>query len=202
MLNENRIRLLIFSIVAVIHIVLIFFVSFRLKVDSQTERENARLMKLIDLSEIEPEPPPPPPEEIQLPMVESIAETMIETEEVPNQIVVAPGTIITSVPTWDDYLPIHKVSNPPEFNLREIKDALIYPPIAQRSNIEGRVILELFVDRDGLVQQILILQEDPQGRGFGEAAVKAFTGKRGIPAKANGEPVSSRYRWPVVFKMK
>jgi protein TonB len=200
MLNENRIRLITFSIVAVIHIILIFFVTFKLKVDSQAELENARLMKLIDLSEIEPEPPPP--EEIQLPQVESIAETMIETEEVPDQIVVAPGTIITSVPTWDDYLPIHKVSDPPRFNERDIYADLVYPPIALRSGIEGRVILELFIDRNGHVQQILILQENPLDRGFGEAAVKAFTGKRGTPAYANGEPVSARYRYPVSFKIK
>jgi protein TonB len=199
-LNENRIRLLIIFLVAVIHILLIFFLSFSLKVDSQAQSENARMMKLTDLSMIEPEPPPP--QEIQIPMVESIAETMIETEVMPEQLVVAPGTITAVVPTWDDYLPIHKVSDPPKFNERELLADLVYPPIALRSGIEGRVILELFVDRYGQVQQILILQENPQGRGFGEAAVKVFTGKRGVPAYANGEPVSARYRYPVSFKIK
>ena len=205
MLNENRTRLLIFFTVALIHIILIFFLSFSLNIDSQTQGENARIMRLTDLSEIEPEPPPPPPEEIQIPMVESIAETMIETDEVPVQIVVAPGTIITPVetaPSWDDYLPIHKVSDPPRFNERDIYADLVYPPIALRSGIEGRVILELFIDRHGQVQQILILQENPQDRGFGEAAVKAFTGKRGVPAYANEEPVSARYRYPVSFRIK
>jgi protein TonB len=202
-LNEDRIRLLIFFIVAVIHIVLIFFLSFSLKVDSQSQGENARMMKLTDFSEIEPEPPPPPPEEIQLPQVESIAETMIETEVVPEQVIVTPGTITaTATPSWDDYLPIHKVSDPPKFNERELLADLVYPPIALRSGIEGRVILELFVDRNGQVQHILILREDPKDRGFGEAAVKVFTGRRGTPAYANGEPVSARYRYPVSFKIK
>ena len=200
MLNEKRLRLLVFFLVAAIHIVLIFFITFNLKVDPQAQSESARMMKLVDLSEIEPEPPPP--EEIPLPMVESIAETMIETEVVPDQIIVAPGTIITAAPSWDDYLPIHKVSDPPRFNERDIYADLVYPPIALRSGIEGRVILELFIDRHGQVQQILILQENPQDRGFGEAAVKAFTGKRGVPAYANGEPVSARYRYPVSFRIK
>jgi periplasmic protein TonB len=203
-LNEDRVRLLIFFIVAVIHIVLIFFLSFSLKVDSQTQGENARMMKLTDLSEIEPEPPPPPPEEIQMPQVESIAETMIETEVVPEQVIVAPGTITASVaPSWDDYLPIHKVTDPPKFNEKELLADLVFPPIALRSGIEGRVILELFVDRNGHVQRILILREEPKDRGFGEAAVKVFTGRRGTPAyAANGEPVSARYRYPVSFKIK
>jgi len=196
MLNEKRLRLLTFLIVAVVHILLIFFLAFNMNVNSQTPAENARMMKLTDLTEIIPEPP-----EVEMPKVESIAETMIETDEVPDQVVVAPGTLITT-PSWDDYLPIHKVSDPPRFNERDIYADLVYPPIALRSGIEGRVILELFIDRNGHVQQILILQENPQERGFGEAAVKAFTGKRGTPAYANGEPVSSRYRYPVSFKIK
>jgi protein TonB len=204
MLNENRLRLLMFFIVALIHIVLIFFMTFKMKIDSQTPPESARMMRLTDLSEIIPEPPPPPPpkEMVEIPQVESIAETMIETDEVPDQIIVAPGTITTPVPSWDDYLPIHKVSQPPRFNEKDIYSDLVYPPIALRSGIEGRVILELFIDRNGQVQHILILQENPIDRGFGEAAVKAFTGKRGTPAYADGEPVSARYRYPVSFKIK
>jgi len=194
-----------FLIVALIHVILIFFITFNMKIDTQARPENARMMKLTDFSEIEPEPPPPPPEEIQIPQVESIAETMIETETVPEQIVVAPGTVTVTVPvtpSWDDYLPIHKVSDPPKFNEREIYADLVYPPIALRSGIEGRVILELFIDREGTVRQILILQENPPDRGFGDAAVKAFTGKRGKPAYANGESVSARYRYPVSFRIK
>jgi len=202
MLNEKRLRLLVFITVALIHIVLIFFLTFNLKIDSKAAGENARMMKLVDLSEIEPEPPPPPPEEVQVPMVESIAETMIETDEVPDQVVVAPGTLIIAAPTWDDYLPIHKVSDPPKFNERDIYADLVYPPIALRSGIEGRVILELFIDRHGQIQRIEIMQENPKDRGFGEAAIKAFTGKRAVPAYANGEPVSARYRYPVSFKIK
>jgi len=207
MLSENRIRLLIFFIVAVIHIILIFFLSFSLKIASQTVSENARMMKLVDLSEIEPEPPPPPPvpEEIQVPIVESIAETMIETEVVPEQIIAAPATIsVTSpaAPSWDDYLPRHKITVEPKFNERELLADLVYPPIAQRSGIEGRVIVELFVDRYGLVQQVLIMQETPKDRGFGEAAVKVFTGRRGTPAYANGEPVSAHFRYPISFTIK
>jgi protein TonB len=205
-LNENRIRLLIILAVAAIHIVLIFFLSFTMKIASQVQSENARMMKLTDLSELQPEipPPPPPPQEIQTPMVESIAETMIETEVVPEYIIVAPGTITTPVdtaPSWDDYLPMHRVTKLPEFNQRELLADLVYPEIARRSGITGSVILELFVDRNGIVQQILILQETPQDRGFGEAAVKVFTGRRGTPAYANGEPVSARYRYPIRFTL-
>ena len=199
-------RLLIFITVALMHILLIFFLTFNLKVDSQASPESARMMKLVDLSEIEPEPPPPPPpEEIQIPMVESIAETMIETDEVPEQVVVAPGTLIIPVePSWDDFLPAHKVTVQPNIDIlyNAIQPDIVYPPIALRSGIEGRVILELFIDRHGQIQRVVIMQERPEGRGFGEAAVKASTGKRTVPAVFNGEPVSARVRLPIVFKIK
>jgi len=195
--SQRRFRLLLFFAVAIIHVLLLFLIAFNVKTASQEAEENARVMKLTDLAEA-----PPPPEE-ELPLVEAIAETMIETDTEPLQTVVATGSLKSNdAPSWDDYLPIHKVSEPPRFDEREITSALVYPPIALRSAIEGRVILELFVDRNGLVQRIIILQENPKERGFGEAAVKAFTGKRCVPAYANGEPVSARYRYPVSFKIK
>ena len=187
--------------VAAIHIFLLIFIVIKDTTSKEEELESARLMKLLDFEEI----PPPPPEEEILPMVESIAEVMIETETEPVQVVVAPGTLtgpIQAVPTWDDYVSQGKVSEVPRFDEREIASSIVFPPIALRSGIEGRVILELFVDRNGAVQRIIVIREDPEGRGFAEAAIKAFTGKQGTPAKANGEPVSSRFRYPVVFKIK
>ena len=147
-------------------------------------------MKLVDVDEL-----PPSPEEEPLPVVESIAEIMIETDEAPLQTVVAPGTLIS-----DEYfLPQHMISVHPVFDERAIAAALIYPPIAQRAGIEGRVILELLIDRTGLVRQVIVLQEIPPDRGFGESAIRAFTGMRVTPALANGEPVSCRYRYPLRF---
>jgi protein TonB len=203
MLNERLLRPILVTVVAAIHLLIIFFFVFTMHTISQEELENARIMKVTDLEE-EPPPPPPPPEEEEIPQVEAIAENMIETETVPIQEIVAPGTLTSSaIPSsWDDYLPQNKLSEPPRFDEREIMSNLVYPPIALRSAIEGRVILELFVDLNGVVQRITILREEPKDRGFGEAAVKAFTGKSGVPAKANGVPVSARYRYPVTFKIK
>ena len=194
-------RIVLFSAVAALHILLILFLVIDLKGGlAQDPEESARIMKLADLDELPP--PPPPPEEEQLPQVEAIAETMIETDTEPLQIVVAPGTLTVNETVEDDYIPQFRLSAVPRFNENEVRSAIMYPPIAQRSGIEGSVILELFIDRTGLVRQIVILREDPPERGFGEAAVKAFTGMRCTPAESNGEPVSCRYRYPVRFSLK
>jgi len=192
---NNLLRLLLFVSVAVLHILFILFFVIYTKASSEQELgERASVMKLVDVNELTP----PEPEE--LPMVEAIAEMMIETDIAPLQTVVAAGTL--NITYDEDYLPQFKVSVPPKFDEREIAAALVYPPIAQRSGLEGRVILELFVDRTGTVRQVVVLQENPADRGFGEAASKAFLGLKGVPAQANDEPVSCRYRYPVRFVLK
>jgi len=209
MLNEKILKPVIFIIVAVLHAIIILFLVFNVSAEVPSVPENARVMKLVDLTEAPPPspPPPPPPKTEDIPQVESIAETMIESDTPPEQTVVAAGTLIIPgeaviVTVVDEYLPMHLISQPPHFDDKRIAADLVYPEIARRSGIEGRVILELFVDRHGVVQQALILQESPPDRGFGEAAVKAFLGKKGIPAMANGQEVSTRYRYPISFKIK
>ncbi|MDR2606868.1 MAG: TonB family protein [Treponema sp.] len=214
--NIARTRILLFIVVAVLHGFLIFFLVFRLNAAQPEIQENAQVMKLADIEEFEepppaPPPPPPPPEPVPDNAVESIAENIIETEEEPDQTVVAPGTLltVTAPPVQssggEDYLPMHKISVPPKLlNEKDIASTLrsLYPPIALRSGIEGRVILELFVDMNGEVKRIEILQETPKDRGFAEAAIKVFRDAKCSPAQANGEPVSVRWRYPVSFRIR
>jgi protein TonB len=195
MTNEKIIRTSIFVFAAVIHLLVLFFLVFRTNRIIQEETENARVMKLTDIQEL----PPPEPD---VPQVETIAEEMIETDTAPVQQVLGAGVFLT-----ETYLPMNQVSIPPNLDINAIMKDLAYPPIALRSGIEGKVILELFVDRTGMVQKIVILKEDPPDRGFGEAAVRAFENRKGVPAfvKRAGEKdeaVSARYRYPVTFKLK
>lgn len=180
-----------------------------------------QVMKLVDIREDippPPSPPPPPPQpkpiEPQQNVVEAIAETMIETDEVPDDQVVVESLPVQNVPSpvqvqpqQTDYLPQNKVSKIPSFSdqdLRKITSYLRdqYPPIALRSGLEGLVILELFIDSRGVIRQINILRENPEGRGFGDVAVQAFREIRALPAEANGVPVAVRFRYPIRFTVK
>ena len=200
-MNERRLRFSVFLIAAGLHVFVIFFIAFDMKNDLEKyirpDSENARIMKLTDLAEIPPAPPAPPSPDI--PQVEEIAEIMIETDIPPVQTIVAAGTVTAQD---NNYLPMHLLSVIPEFDESDIMADMVYPPIALRSGIEGRVILELIVDRTCVVLRAIVLREEPQGRGFGDAAVKVFMGRRGRPAMANGEAVSCRYRRAVLFTIK
>jgi protein TonB len=213
----QKLRLILFALVALAHGLAIYFFAFNVNAAPMEKEESARVMKLTDLAEYippPPEPPPPPPPRQEAPppdnAVEAIAEEMIETEEEPeNQIIVEAGSITTPTPPaqtgnpWDEYLPAHRVSVPAKFPPEsELLKNLRYPPIAKRSNIEGQVILDLFIDRNGFIQRIEILRETPPNRGFGEAARDAFKNIRCEPAQANGENVSMRARYPVRFTLK
>jgi len=206
-----NVRLIIFAVVGVFHAVLILFFAVNVHSAPVHERyEPVRVMRLTDFEEIVPPPPPPPrppppppvPIPQDVPVVEAIAEVMIEVEVVPEQAVVAPGTIVVQTSPWDDFLPAGRVTTPPIFDERAIAADLVFPPLALRSGIEGRVILELFVDRNGMVQHIRILREYPEGRGFGEAAERVFVGRRGIPAVVDGDPVAARFRYPISFRIR
>jgi protein TonB len=212
----NKLRLVLFIAVAAVHGALILGLAFSTGVVRGPVPEHPRVMKLADLAEAPPPPPPPEPEPEKEPeqVVEAIAETIIETDTVPEQTVVPPATLVTpqtsalppsavaAAETVEEYLPMFQISVAPRFDEVRISRATVYPPTARRSGVEGRVILELFIDRAGQVQRIAVLREDPPDWGFGEAAIRAFEGQRCIPAEANGQAVSVRYRYPVSFKLR
>ena len=195
--NVGRIRLIIFALVSIIHVLLILFVAFKMEITVKEAEPVAGVMKLVDVQEeIPPERPPDMP---LTNTMETIAQTMIATDEPPPPpMLQGYGT----APERIEYLPQHRISVVPVLPDDQIRRNTVYPPIAQRSGIEGRVILELFIDRYGNIRDIRILQENPEGRGFGEAALNSLKGIRAIsPAEANGVPVAVRYRIPISFRL-
>jgi len=201
-MNEKLLRLIILIFTVVLHLAIILFLAFDVDQTFYGSSESAGIMRLLDLEELPPPPPPEPeplPPEPEIPVVEDIAEVMIETKVEPLQTVVAAGTLLTGD---DQFLMQSNVETVPRFDERLLMSEIIYPPIAQRAGIEGRVVLELFVDNTGLVRRVIILFEEPKDRGFGESAVNAFTDRQGIPATVKGEPVSCRFRYPVMFRVR
>jgi protein TonB len=196
-----RIRTIVFAVVAIIHAIIIMFMTFKIKTTISLPEPVAGVMKLVDVEERLPPPPErPPPDMPYTNTQEAIAETMIETDEVPPP-VIWPIQPQIAAPEQIDYLPQHRITRVPVFPEDQIRRATVYPPIAQRSNIEGTVYLELFIDGQGSIRDVRVLKEDPPGRGFGDAAVNAFKGIRAKPAEANGVAVAVRYRYNISFRL-
>lgn len=159
------------------------------------------VMKIADIREALPQTPLSSGN----PAAVSAAETVSAAEgakPVPETGGAVSGGTNTNFGEPGDFLPSHLVSQLPRFSDEALKERIRYPPLAQRAGIEGNVYLEIFVDRDGVVRNVRVLKEEPEGRGFGGAAAAAFRGLRGTPALANGKASAVRYRYPVRFSLR
>jgi protein TonB len=76
---------------------------------------------------------------------------------------------------------------------------LTYPPKAVRKKIEGTVVLQFIVDKDGSISDLSALSGDPI---LAEAALKAMADSpRWRPATQNGRLVKSYKKQPIVFRL-
>jgi protein TonB len=197
-------RFAVFCAVALAHAVLLVFMVVRMDSSLAAPEAPLAVMKLADLRETAPPPPPPPrkPPEVRQ-TSERVAEKMVETKELPPE---APPEEQPAQTAWqpaetENFLPMHKISVRPAFDEAEFLRAVVYPPIALRSGLEGTAYLEIFIDSRGRVQRVNILKENPENYGFGEAAAKALRKQIFTPAQSNGAAVAVRYRYPVRFKL-
>ena len=79
--------------------------------------------------------------------------------------------------------------------------APLYPEIAQEAGIEGTVVVQVFIDKKGRVQDTVILKGIPN-TGLDEAAIKAIRKPRFSPAKQRERPVGVWISIPVNFRLK
>jgi protein TonB len=230
MRRDAAVRLLAFAAAAAAHTALLLFARVPAGTAPAPPEQPAAL-RLLDFAEEAPAPGPPEraaaplpatPPAAALPPPPSVPEAAAEpppaaaeTGEAPaGRDPAAPAPAAAPAGTGggaagsgaapageEEYLSPDDVFVPPLLPLKKIRAALVYPPVARRAGIEGRVDLELWIDRRGEVRRVDILRETPPNRGFGEAAVRALRGIRGKPAEANGLPAAVRFRYPVNFVM-
>jgi TonB family protein len=65
-----------------------------------------------------------------------------------------------------------------------------YPFVAREQGITGHVIVEFTVDAEGRVRDPVVIEEQPEGRGFADAALEAVRRFRYVPRLVDGEFVS------------
>ena len=80
-----------------------------------------------------------------------------------------------------------------------IQTNIIYPEIARRAGIQGRVYIQAFINENGDVVRTNILKGI--GGGCDEAAVAALKKVKFKPGIQNGMPVKVQITVPVIFKL-
>ncbi|MDZ7796462.1 MAG: energy transducer TonB [Candidatus Marinimicrobia bacterium] len=77
---------------------------------------------------------------------------------------------------------------------------VVYPPIAKEAGIEGQVVVQAFINKEGVVEHALILKGMP-GTGLDEAAIDAIKRTRFKPAKQRDRDVGVWISIPVTFRL-
>lgn len=80
-----------------------------------------------------------------------------------------------------------------------VQKRIVYPELALKVGIEGRVVVQFVVDREGRVVNPVVMRGI--GGGCDEEAIRAVKTAKFQPGMQRGRPVSVRYSLPITFKI-
>jgi protein TonB len=83
--------------------------------------------------------------------------------------------------------------------LESVQKLIVYPEIAKKAGIEGRVFVQFVIDEQGNVTNPIVLKGI--GGGCDEAALEAVKKAKFKPGKQRGRPVKVQYSIPIVFRL-
>jgi protein TonB len=87
----------------------------------------------------------------------------------------------------------------PKYDKEELESRVKYPEAAKKKGIEGEVIVQFFLDKEGKIRKTRIVQGDPL---LVEAAINAIMQTEFTPALQRGKPVGVWMTMPITFSIK
>lgn len=158
-------------------------------------------------------PPPPPPPVVQEVEVLNVVEDDVETEEIEinteddkdvEVVIQAPVEVVEEEEEEDVVFVI--VEDMPEYPggnqalMKYLGESIKYPIIAQENGIQGRVICQFVVNKDGSIVDVEVVRSvDPSLDKEAVRVVKAMP--KWKPGQQRGKPVRVKYTLPVVFRL-
>ena len=151
-----------------------------------------------------PPPPPKPPIPIEAPSDDVLEDIEISESELDeNAQVTAPTPPPAKKEEVEDAEPVFfiAVEEMPEpiGGIGAIQEKIVYPEIAKRAGVQGRVFVKAFVNEGGVVNKVELIRGI--GAGCDEAAMDAVKATRFKPGKQRGKPVKVQVTVPVLFKL-
>ncbi|MBK5194837.1 MAG: energy transducer TonB [Proteiniphilum sp.] len=196
---------------------------FAFEWSTQTSKLDANILVQDVLAEEEIEitrrdpipPPPPPPPEPETPEIIEVVEEEVETtldiqvedDQSQRQLqayVPPPPPKPKQEEVTDEIFVV--VENQPEFPggntamMKFLGDNIKYPVIAQENGIQGRVICNFVVEKDGSITDVQVVRGvDPSLDREAMRVIKQMP--RWTPGKQRGQAVRVRFTLPVVFRL-
>ena len=214
---------LIFAEVGLIAALLVVYAGF----ESSTRAKEVALLqgntKIDDEGDIMPIPldtPPPAPEAPALPMLSDELEIVdddvtvdldfqsLEDTDFPVDIQEYVRQEVVEEEVEDDPIPFVTVEQKPTFNGRDanefskwVNSQLVYPEIAKENGVEGRVILQFTIGKDGRLQDVKVLRTPDES--LAQEAVRVVSSSpKWEPGRQRDRAVKVSYTFPVIYRLR
>ncbi|MTI86670.1 MAG: energy transducer TonB [Balneolaceae bacterium] len=174
-----------------------------------TTQETFKIEDVIQTKQKPLAPPPPRPVvPVEVPNDEIFEEVLIEFDselDLEEPIAIPPpppATLEEEVEEEEEEEIFVVVEQRPKLigGLAAFQKTLVYPELARMAGIEGRVVLQFVIDKEGNVINPEVIRGI--GGGCDEEAIRAIKEAKFIPGKQRGRPVNVRFTMPVSFVLK
>jgi protein TonB len=157
--------------------------------------EDIEITRQID----RPPPPPRPPVPIEAPSDEVLADVDFASTEIDLAATVAPSPPRQEEEDEEEYFVA--VEEMPQLigGVKGLMRNLVYPELAIRAGIQGRVYVLAYINERGEVDRAEVVRGI--GGGCDEAALQAVKKSKFTPGKQRGRPIKVRMSIPVDFRL-
>ncbi len=145
-----------------------------------------------------PPPPPRPPIPIEAPSDEQIEDVDPASSEINVAEDIAPPPPVDNSAEEEYFIAVEEMPEPIG-GMAAIHNNVIYPAIARRAGIQGRVYVFAFINDKGEVTKTEVLKGI--GAGCDEAAMAAVRKARFTPGRQRGKPVNVRISILIHFQL-
>lgn len=204
---ELRIQLGV--ILSLLAFIVLFKIDFEMESSADydvVERTEIEMEDIVQTEIIERPPPPPrPPVPIEVPDDAVIEDEMMDMDaflDMDDSMAEAPAPPPPpEEDEGDDQEVFVIVENMPELigGMAALQEHVEYPEMARRAGIEGRVVVQFIIDKEGYVREPQVVRS--LGGGLDEAAIEAVKQVRFTPGMQRGRPVRVKYTIPVQFRL-
>ncbi|MCH8558781.1 MAG: energy transducer TonB [Balneolia bacterium] len=192
--------------------ILVFIIIFKINFDFEpsmdyevVERELIEMEEIIQTEIVQAPPPPPrPPVPISVPDDAVLEDELLDFDAFLDfDDAMASQPAPPPPPDEDDEEPeiFVIVEQMPELigGMEALQRHIVYPEIARRAGIQGRVVVQIVIDTEGYPRNPQIVRS--VGGGLDEAAIAAVQQVRFTPGMQRGRPVMVQYTIPVQFRL-
>ena len=194
-------------------IISLAFLIIAFKFFPKVEKEQVVLdgpQELVEVEDVEhtkqeaaPPPPPKPPIPIEAPTDDVLEDIEISDTELDVEAEVTAPPPPPEVEEEEEEEPAFfvAVEDMPEpiGGIAKIQSQIVYPEIAKRAGVQGRVFVKAYVNKNGDVHKVELIKGI--GAGCDEAALEAVRKTKFKPGKQRGKPVNVQVSIPILFKL-